>query len=91
MIYYKIRNKKTGLFHKGGTYEAWSKSGKTWDTLGKLRAMLTTTFKYSCNKDLSNWEVIEYEVKEASVKELHEVVDPNKLLTLLKDIDKHGL
>ena len=86
MIYYKIRNKNTGLFHKGGVYEVWSKNGKVWDTLSKLRAMLTmnTPGPYNRGKDMSDWEIIEYEVIEKCVKLPHEVMDPKKTLEILK-------
>lgn len=86
MIYYKIRNKNTGLFHKGGVYEVWSKNGKVWDTLGKLRSMLTmnTPGPYNTGNDMSDWEIIEYEVIEKCVKLPHEVMDPKKTLEILK-------
>lgn len=84
--YYKIRNKTTGLYHKGGVYCSWSKNGKTWDTLGKLRAMLTmnTPRPYVNGQDMSDWEIIEYEVIEKCVKMPHEVMDPKKLIEILK-------
>lgn len=87
MIYYKIRNKRTGLYHKGGSYNVWNKSGKTWDTLGKLRAMLTMTLNNEYrSSDISDWEVIEFEVTEKAVKQVHEVIDPKKLMKFLKEI-----
>lgn len=86
MIYYKIRNKNTGLYHKGGVYEAWSKIGKTWTTLGQLRSMLTmnTPGPYNTGQDMIDWEIIEYEVIEKCVKLPHEVMDPKKTLEILK-------
>jgi len=41
-IIYKIRNKKTGLFSKGGSDclqsdYGWSKSGKSWTGMGPLK------------------------------------------------------
>ena len=86
MIYYKIRNKNTGLYHKGGIYSVWSKTGKTWDTIGKLRAMLTmnTPGPYSRGQDMTDWEIIEYEVTEKSIRMPHEVMDPKKTLEILK-------
>lgn len=41
-IIYKIRNKKTGLFSKGGTtclisQNGWSKSGRSWTGMGPLK------------------------------------------------------
>lgn len=86
MIYYKIRNRNTGLFHKGGVYDTWSKDGKTWTTLGKLRSMLTmnTPGPYNRGQDMSDWEIIEYEVIEKSVKMPHEVMDPKKIMAMLR-------
>lgn len=98
-IYYKIRHRVTGNFSKGSSYSNatgdnsfWNKSGKTWDTLGKLRAHITQHLRkvgYSGHvinegTDMSNWEVIEYRVIEADVKGIHEVIDPKKLIQLLK-------
>ena len=86
MIYYKIRNRNTGLYHKGGTYSHWSKNGKTWTTLGQLRTMLTmnTPRPYNRGQDMTDWEIVEYEVIEKSVKMPHEVMDPKKILNLLR-------
>lgn len=82
MIYYKVRNKSTGLYHKGGVYAIWSKTGKTWDTLGKLRAMLTMNINNGTA--MSDWEIIEYEVVEKNVKSVTETVDPKKLIQFIK-------
>ena len=96
-IYYKIRHKVTGNFSKGSSYSNaegnnsfWNKSGKTWDTLGKLRAHITQHLpKYpgksygSPGTDMSDWQVIEYKVIESDVKGIHEVIDPKKLVQLL--------
>lgn len=97
-IYYKIRHRVTGNFSKGFSYSNaagnnsfWSKSGKTWDTLGKLRAHITqhlrkvTNNGYVLNEgtDMTDWQVIEYRVIESDVKGIHEVIDPKKLVQLL--------
>jgi hypothetical protein len=60
--------------------------GKTWDTLGKLRTMITCAINEdrTCNHDFSNWEVIEYEVIEKQSRPVHEVVTANKLMELIK-------
>lgn len=81
MIYYKIRSKKNPeLFRmSNGT---WNKHGKVYDTLGKLRSLLTMSTNWSreCTED---WEIVEYEVSVKAVKEPHEVMDPEKLMKLL--------
>lgn len=84
MIYYKIRNKsKPTLFHKGGIYENWSKTGKIWPSLGQLRSMITMNLNEFNPADISNWEIVEYEVTEKAVKSVHEVVSQKKLIEML--------
>ena len=91
--FFKIRHRKTGLYSKGGTYvnaegnnAFWvEKGGKTWDTLGKLRAHITSHMdRYSGCTDMSDWEVIEYKSVPTAVKLVHEIVRPEKLVALLK-------
>ena len=85
MKVYKVRHAETKLFRRAGTYTFWDSVGKTWDTIGKLRSMITTALNndYS-NNDFGNWQVVEYEVTEHAVRPLHEVVTANKLLELMK-------
>ena len=96
-IYYKVRHRVTGNFCKGSSYanaagnnQMWNKSGKTWDTLGKLRAFITMHLpKYpgtrygSPGTDMSDWQVVEYKVIESDVKGIHDVIDPKNLVQLL--------
>jgi len=44
MEYYKIRNKKTGLFSSGGSSISWKKVGKMWP-IGQLKLHLTMVGK----------------------------------------------
>jgi hypothetical protein len=37
---YKIRDKETGLFSKGGSHPRWSAKGKTWQSKGALSGHL---------------------------------------------------
>lgn len=84
MIYYKVRSKKTGLFSKGAG-GVWDKTGKVWVTLGKLRSFITVQMnRYSGRPDFNDWEIVEFEVLEKEVKAVHEVVDPKKIIELLK-------
>lgn len=56
--YYKIRNKKTGLFREGGMFAKWTKHGKEWTCIGHLKNHLSL---FPANKiDWDNWEVVEY-------------------------------
>ncbi|MEK3917198.1 hypothetical protein [Paenibacillus sp. FSL H7-0331] len=43
---YKIRNKETGLFSKGGTDNIWTKEGKSWSNIGHLKHHLNQLAKY---------------------------------------------
>ena len=86
LTYYKIRKKSDPtLFRKAdGT---WNQSGKVYDTLGKLRAIITqhmnSTSEYYRGK-LQDWEIVEYEVSVKEVKQLIDVIDKKKIWDLLK-------
>lgn len=81
---YKVRNKNTGLYSKGTGYNEWHKVGKTFDTLGKLRSFITRTFNSNYAKQfVSEFEIEEYEVRCVGTKQVHEVMDPKKLMAML--------
>lgn len=85
MIYYKIRKKSDPeLFRKAdGT---WNKSGKVYDTLGKLRSTITmnmNSYNDYTREKVKDWEIVEYEVRVKAVKHLADVIDPKKLFELL--------
>lgn len=88
-IFYKIRNKKTGLFSKGGApgNVQWVKrAGKTWNSLGTLRTHISqhlpSEYKLRCT-DMSDWEVVEYEVTESKPRPISEMMSDKQLLQLL--------
>jgi hypothetical protein len=85
MKFYKIRkHSNPNLYRLAGSRPSWNKTGKTWDAIGKLRAMITNTINSNYyDEDLSDWEIVEYEVTEASAKPVHEVMSQKNLLTLL--------
>lgn len=85
MKFYKIRKRSNpSLYRLAGSRPSWNKTGKTWDAIGKLRAMITNTINSNYyNEDLSDWEIVEYEVTEAAAKPVHEVMSQKNLLTLL--------
>jgi hypothetical protein len=96
LTYYKIRHRVTGKYSKGSSYSNaegdnsyWSaKGGKTWDTLGKLRAHITMHLpsgSYRKGTDMSNWEVIEYNVVVKEVKGISDIIDPKKFMDILKN------
>lgn len=84
ITHYKVRHKVTGWYNKGTLYNQWHKVGKTYDTLGKLRAFLTRCFNDDyMRKFIPEFEIVELQVREGAVKDVHEVIDPKKLLGLL--------
>lgn len=89
-IFYKIRNKKTGLFSKGGSpgNVLWAKkAGKTWNTLGTLRSHISQHLPSSyklVSSDMSDWEVVEYVVTESQARPISEMMSDKQLLQVLK-------
>ena len=86
LTYYKIRSKKDPeLFRKADG--SWNQSGKVYDTLGKLRAVITqhmnSTSEYYRGK-IQDWEVVEFEVRVKEVKQLIDIIDKKKIFELLK-------
>lgn len=86
MIVYKIRSKANNEMFLNGTptYNSWNKSGRIFQTMGKLRTFLTSAIARTAhNRDISNWEIVEIEMVEKSVKGVHEVVTPKTLVKIL--------
>ena len=86
MIYYKIRRKSDpAQFRKGDG--SWNSSGKVYDTLGKMRAVITQHMNSQnewYRRQPDDWEFVEYEVREREVKQLIDVVDKKKVWEILK-------
>ena len=84
MIVYKIRNRNDPDKFLAGTptYHSWDKTGRMFQTIGKLRTFLTNTLKNKRN--VSEWDIVEYELNELSVKGVHEMIKPEQLMKLLK-------
>lgn len=64
---YKIRDKSTGLFSKGGTstYSIWSKDGKSWSNIGHVKNHLNQFIRsgsVSHDYPYDNAEIVEVEV-----------------------------
>lgn len=86
-IHYKVRKRGEWpeQFSKGTLYYQWSTKGKTFDTIGKLRSYITRCMNDSyMRKYLHEFEVVEYEVRQVAVKDLSEIVKPEKIMELLK-------
>lgn len=59
---YKIKNKKTGLFSKGGCKPTFSKHGKIWKTKGYLKSHLSLVKSYDeCLWVYRDCKIVEYE------------------------------
>jgi hypothetical protein len=67
---YKILDKETGLYSKGGMVPDWGKHGKTWNALGHIKSHLRQfmlakvkdgekNYRKLVNKIPKTWEVIE--------------------------------
>ena len=86
LTYYKIRSKKEPELYRLADGR-WNKSGKVYDTLGKLRSVITThmnsTSDYHRAK-IQDWEIVEFEVRVREVKQLIDIVKPEKVWDLLK-------
>lgn len=92
--YYKIRSKSDPeLFVKGTpAYQSYDKTGRTFHTLGQLRTFLTGVMNsdtFYGKRDetqrnrVADWEIVELEVTEKSVKGIHEVITAKKLKELM--------
>ncbi len=84
LTYYKIRKKSDPTqFRKADG--SWNQSGKVYDTLGKLRATITNKMNSSYTRDeVQDWEFVEYEVSVKEVKQLIDVIKPERVWELLK-------
>lgn len=93
---YKIRHQKTNCWSRGGVFVSGDGTGgtwtedetkaKSWNTLGKLRSHITSHMsKYNWDRgtDMSDWEVVEYQLVVKEAKPIHEVIDPRKLIKIL--------
>lgn len=91
MIFYKIRSKSTGLYRCAGGEPKWTKSGKVFDTLGKIRLFVTNCINHNQHyahgrlvNDFSDWQVVEYEANENEIKDVHEILKAETIIKMLK-------
>ena len=86
LTYYKIRSKKNPeLFRKADG--SWNSSGKVYDTLGKLRSLITSRMNSTSDyhrQQLHDWEFVEYEVTVKEVRQLIDIIDKKKIWEMLK-------
>jgi len=93
ITYYKIRNKNDPELYVKGTpaYQTYDKSGRTFQSIGALRTFITgvmnTDESYTKNgvrkNRIAEWEIVELEVTEKSVKGVHEIITAKKLKELI--------
>ncbi len=92
MKIYKIQHAKTGLYSRGGTSVSsngqglgWNKSGKIWDSLGKLRAHITTHLPdtHRSGTNMSDWRIITYELITTEAQTVDQIITKEKLIRLL--------
>ena len=86
LTYYKIRSKKNPEMFRMAN-GSWNKSGKVYDTLGKLRATITYNMNSSSDytrREVQDWEFVEFEVSVREVRQLIDVVDKKKVWEMLK-------
>jgi hypothetical protein len=84
--YYKIRKKSDPTQYRLAN-GSWNGSGKVYDTLGKLRAIITQHMNSHSDyhrKQIQDWEIVEIEVCVKEVKQLIDIDDPKKVWDLLK-------
>jgi hypothetical protein len=87
MMYYKIRDKTNTEYYVGGTPGKFSynKTGRIFK-LGQLRLFLTNIMKYdNRRRDIGNWEIVELEMHIKDVKEIFNIIKPEKMMQLIKD------
>ena len=86
LTYYKIRSKKDPELYRLADGR-WNKSGKVYDTLGKLRSTITfnmNSYSEYTRKQVQDWEIVEFEVHVKEVKQLIDVIDPKKVWEMLQ-------
>jgi len=88
LTYYKIRSKKNPEMYRMSN-GSWNTSGKVYDTLGKLRTLITTkinSYHEYNRREIADWEIVEYEVQVKAVKGVHEVITSKRLMDYIKNV-----
>lgn len=86
LTYYKIRRKSNPeMFVKGTPYYlSYDKTGRIFQKLGQLRTFLTGVINANRNGSMDDWEIVELEMVPKNVREVHELIKPERLVDLLK-------
>ncbi len=83
---YMIRSKKSPDTFVRGTpfYHHFTVNGRIFSSLGQVRTFITGVINDKhFNGDLEDWEVINVELRVLTAKPVHEVIKPERLLSLL--------
>ena len=82
---YKIRKKDDTEQYLTGTpmYFCYDKTGRIFQSLGKLRTFLTSVMNADGRNRVADWEVVEFEMVVKEVKGVHEVITAKKLKELI--------
>lgn len=78
--YFRIQNRVTGLYSKGGNsayWLPWTKKGKIWTGIGYVKAYLSSAAKVG---SIDNLEVVEYELVEVKRSPAIDNIDILKIL-----------
>lgn len=87
MIIYKIRKKNTSSEFLNGTPTSfrYGNTGRIFQKISQLRTFLTIVMRRAgLRSNISEWEIVEYTLEENTVKGIHEVVKPEKIVELLR-------
>jgi len=87
MIVYKIKYKILPDTYLSGTPAShkYDSHGRIFSKLGHLRSFITSTLKNPHRvNDISDWEIVEFELNVRYIKQVHEIVKPEKIVELLK-------
>lgn len=66
-------------------YHGYDKNGRVFQSMGALRSFITNVMNNTYrNNDVTDWQVVEYEMQVRDIREVHEIIKPEKLVKLLK-------
>jgi hypothetical protein len=67
-------------------YHSLDKSGRVFQTMGALRTFISNVMNNTYrNSDVTDWQVVEYEMQVRDIREVHEIIKPEKIVKLLKN------
>lgn len=85
--YYKIRKKSEPDLYLKGTpaYHSYDKSGRVFQSLGAVRTFITNVMNNEYRRSqLDDWQVVSYVMQLRDIKDIVDIVKPEKIVELLK-------